>query len=68
MEQVITKDLRNELKQALQKELNNLPDILEQLEPKERLNMVCKLMPYVFPKVHSTYMNDGEPLDFNPFR
>ena len=37
---------------------------LETLDPKERLNVVCKLMPYIFPKVETVHPTEGEPLQF----
>lgn len=46
-----TNDLRETLKKIMQKEIEKLPETLEALEPKERLNIVSKLMPYVFPKI-----------------
>jgi hypothetical protein len=47
-EQVLTNNLRETLKTIMQKEIEKLPETLEALDPKERLNVVCKLMPYVF--------------------
>jgi hypothetical protein len=49
----------------MQKEIEKLPETLEALIPKERLNVVCKLMPYVFPKVEAVNSNEGEPFTFN---
>ncbi|NQU87813.1 MAG: hypothetical protein HQ541_18860 [Mariniphaga sp.] len=58
---VITNGLRESLKAIMQKEIENLPKQLEGLEPKERLNIMCKLMPYVFPKVETVHPTEGEP-------
>jgi len=58
---VITNGLRETLKAIMQKEIENLPKQLEGLEPKERLNIMCKLMPYVFPKVETVHPTEGEP-------
>lgn len=60
-DQVLTMGLRSALKTIMQKEIEKLPATLEALEPKERLNVVCKLMPYVFPKVDSISSKEGEP-------
>lgn len=60
-ELVITSNLRDSLKSILQKEIAKLPEHLETLEPKERLNVLCKLMPFVFPKVDAVHPTDGEP-------
>ena len=63
-EQVLTNNLRETLKTIMQKEIEKLPETLEALDPKERLNVVCKLMPYVFPKVETVHAKEGEPLQF----
>ncbi|MBO0937911.1 hypothetical protein J2I47_15240 [Fibrella sp. HMF5335] len=54
-------DLRETLKALMQKEIENLPHLLESLEPKDRLNIVCKMLPYVFPKVEAVHSAHGEP-------
>ena len=60
-EQVLTMTVRETLKAIMQKEIERLPEQLETLEPKERLNILCKLMPFVFPKVENIHVTDGEP-------
>ena len=64
-EQVLTKGLREALKNIMQKELETLPATLETLEPKERLNVICKLMPYVFPRVETIHPKEGEPMQLD---
>ena len=64
-EQILTNELRNNLKEVIQRELKQLNEQLEALEPKERLNVVCKLMPYVFPKVNTVHLKEGEPFSFD---
>ncbi len=61
MNEVITKDLRNQLKELVKNELDKLPDTLENMEPKERLEIVLKLMPFVLPKVKGVSHSLGEP-------
>ena len=63
-EQVLTNNLREPLKTIMQKEIEKLPETLKTLDTKERLNVVCKLMPYVFPKVETVHPKEGEPLQF----
>jgi len=63
-EQVLTNNLRETLKTIMQKEIERLPETLKTLDTKERLNVVCKLMPYVFPKVETVHPTEGEPLQF----
>jgi hypothetical protein len=49
----LTKNIRETLKEMMQKELQFLPDTLKELEPAQRLNILCKLIPFVLPKVES---------------
>lgn len=58
---VLTMGLRDALKCIMQSEIENLPDALEALEPKDRINVICKIMPYVFPKVKTIHLKAGEP-------
>ena len=64
-EKIMITDLRDSLKRVIQNELSQLPEQLEVLEPKERLNVVCKLMPYVFPRVDTVHLKEGEPFTFD---
>lgn len=64
-EQILTSDLRGTLKAIMQREIEKLPETLENLEPKERLNILCKLMPFVFPKVEAVQPEAGEPDNWN---
>lgn len=53
--------IRDTLKELMQKEIEGLPDTLKELEPVQRLNILCKLIPYVLPKVESVTHTEGEP-------
>lgn len=64
MNEVITKDLRNQLKELVKAELDKLPDTLENIESKERLDILLKLMPFVLPKVKGVNHSLGEPDEF----
>ena len=57
----LTGNIRDTLKELMQKELEQLPDTLKELEPVQRLNILCKLIPYVLPKVESVTHKLGEP-------
>ncbi len=59
--EIFTTDLRKTLKEIMQKEFEQLPETLKKLEPKERLNILCKLMPFAFPKIEAVHSTDGEP-------
>jgi hypothetical protein len=56
--------IRDTLKELMQKELEQLPDTLKELDPVQRLNILCKLMPYVLPKTESVKHTLGEPDEF----
>jgi hypothetical protein len=60
----LTKELRKILKNILSDELENLPKQLDKLEPKDRLELIVKLMPYAMPKVETVRMDTGEPQQF----
>ena len=60
----LTKELRSVLKDVIYNELENIEERLDQLEPKQRVELVIKLMPYVFPKMESASHMINEPLDW----
>lgn len=57
----LTGNIRDTLKDLMQKELEQLPETLKELDPMQRLNILCKLMPYVLPKTESVKHTLGEP-------
>ena len=61
----LTKELRTILKDVLYNELERIEELLESLEPKERLELVIKLMPFALPKVDKIGHTNNEPYDFN---
>jgi hypothetical protein len=46
-----TKEIRAVLKEIINNELLNIESLLCKLQPKERLELVIKLMPFVLPKL-----------------
>lgn len=56
-----TSELHARLKAIVSKEIERLPELLEQLEPKERIRDVLALLPYVTPKVETVATDYGEP-------
>ena len=64
-DEIKVKSLRESLKELMQREIDNLPDLLDQMEPKERINVICRLMPFVFPKLEAINANDGEPVSWD---
>ena len=57
----LTGNIRVTLKEMMQKEIESLPDTLKELEPVQRLNILCKLIPFVLPKVESISHELDEP-------
>ena len=57
-----TSELRRALKHMVDNELQNLQDNINELEPKERIELLIKLLPYVMPKVQTVSRRDGEPI------
>ena len=60
----LTGNIRDTLKDLMQNELKQLPETLKELDPVQRLNILCKIMPYVLPKTESVKHNFGEPDEF----
>jgi len=60
----MTKELRSVLKDILYQELEQIQEHLETLNPKERVELLIKLMPYALPKVTSVSHTTNEPLDW----
>lgn len=55
-----TIELREQLKAMMETELNNLPALLSELDTKERIGIIVKLLPFIFPKVEPVTHATGE--------
>ncbi|RTY81883.1 hypothetical protein EKL99_11130 [Flavobacterium sp. ZB4P23] len=64
LEQKTTKEIRTVLKSVINKELLNIETLFEGLPPKERLEIIVKLIPYVLPKVDNVNYSLGETTDW----
>ena len=64
-DKALSGDLRETLKVLMQKEIEQLPELLESLEPKDRLNIICKMLPYVFPRMEAVHPAYGEGFSFS---
>ncbi len=53
-------EMRQILKELMNREIAKLPELIEQLPPDQRINMVFKLMPFVLPKVSTINAKSGE--------
>ena len=60
----LTKDLREVLKNVLYNEIENIEESLKSLEPKQRIELLVKLMPFIFPKITSVHFREDEPYDW----
>jgi len=58
----ITSELRKTLKHIVDDELQILQNNINELEPKQRIDLLIKLLPYVMPKVQTVSARDGEPI------
>ena len=62
---IMTKELRSVLKDILYQELEEVQERFKLLEPKERIELLIKLMPYVLPKTTSVSHKTNEPMDWD---
>jgi len=51
----VTAELRKVFKAIISDELERLPEILNKLDDKERVELVIKLLPFCLPKLGSIY-------------
>lgn len=61
---ILTKELRLLLKDLLFVELAGLSERIESLEPKDRIEVMIKLLPFALPKVNNVHSKEDEPLDW----
>ena len=61
----LTRELRDVLKDVVYQELSLVQENLSKLDPKDRIDLLIKLIPFVCPKVKSENYNLNEPLDFD---
>lgn len=64
---IMTHEMRESLKSTFQREVEKLPELLNELEAKERINVILKMMPYLLPSVKSVHYTEGEPMDMSFF-
>lgn len=60
-----TKQLRSVLKNCIHDEFENLPELLKELKPKERAELLVKLLPYALPKNKTVLSSYGEPTSWD---
>ena len=62
---VVTRELRGALKAFYDSEIEQLPDLVSQLSPKDRLAFLVKITPFILPRLDSIDCEDGERLTFD---
>lgn len=63
--QILTKEIRAKLKKIALDELEQLPDLLGKMQPKDRVQYTLKLLSYVAPTVREVGMYEGEPFNMD---
>lgn len=63
---ILTSEMRAVLKHIMLKRLSKFEELLDQLPPKEQLEILIKLMPYVYPKLESISHKSNEPFEWEP--
>jgi len=61
---ILVSGLRTSLKTIMENEIEKMPELLEQLEAKDRISITLKMMPYLFPKVETVLLTEGEPMNY----
>lgn len=61
---IVTTELRQVLKDVLAKEYAGMPQLLDKLDPKDRIEAIIKLSKYVMPTVESVHFKEDEPLSW----
>lgn len=61
----LTKEVRAVLKEVVFDEMSQIHLHFEKLDPKDRIELLIKLMPYVCPKIQTASHSLNEPIDFN---
>lgn len=59
------KNLRSELKNFIHDEIKNLPETLEELKSKDRIELLDKLLPYALQKNETIISSYGEPTSWD---
>lgn len=60
---LMTKDMRAQLKAIVETELQALPAYLAELDSRQRMDAVFRLLPYVLPKIEPVPVPSEDPLD-----
>ena len=61
----LTKEMRTILKNILFTELENIKELMDSLDSKQRIELIIKLLPFILPKVETVSHTYNEPIDFS---
>ena len=61
----LVRNMRDTLKVFMQKEFEQMLETFNDLDSMQKFNILCKLIPYVLPKVESISSKEGEPFSFD---
>jgi len=61
-----TAGARVELQELVRRELEHLPATMESLEPKDRIAVLCKLLPYALPRLNNVEGREGRSNEWPP--
>ena len=56
----VTQDVRALLKEVVSKELSEVDKLLKDVEPRDRLEFIIRLLPYTLPKFEDTAFTDPQ--------
>ncbi|AIN71919.1 hypothetical protein K5L04_01870 [Flavobacterium psychrophilum] len=56
-----TAETKELIHNVVSKQLENIDKLLDRLEPKERIDAIIKLLPYLIPKQSEITTNESEP-------
>lgn len=62
---ILSKDMRARLMRIVYDELEKLPQTLADMEPKERVNTLLRLLPFAAPKMDAMDATHGEPINWD---
>ena len=61
----MTKELRTIFKNIVYYELDSIEERLENLNERERIDVLLKLLPYVLPKIEKAHFSTHEPMEYD---
>lgn len=62
---ILSTDMRARLMRIVYDELEKLPQTLADMEPKERVNCLLRLLPFTAPKMDEMEATYGEPINWD---